>query len=278
MRMRLEDAGAVAKVRADSDRLAQVITNLLSNAIKFSPPDHEVVVAIENGPEFVRISVRNYGPGIPADFKPHMFERFAQADSTTTRQKGGSGLGLSIVRQIVDRLGGEVGFTEASGETIFHVDLPCWEQLAGIAIHRDAPPDALRILLCEDDPDMAAVLREHLKQAGFATDFAYSATDAIQCAMAAQYCAILVDLLLPDGNGIDLIMRLRELPQYGETPIIVVSVDPPQTHRPRAPVKCLSLASQAIDFDNSSERYRGCSRRPAHDGSVCNHPKSLTTR
>lgn len=228
MRMRLEDACAVAKVRADSDRLAQVITNLLSNAIKFSPPDHEVVVAIENGPEFVRISVRNYGPSIPADFKPHMFERFAQADSTTTRQKGGSGLGLSIVRQIVDRLGGEVGFTEASGETIFHVDLPCWEQLAGIAIDRDAPPDSLRILLCEDDPDMAAVLREHLKQAGFATDFAYSATDAMQCAMAAQYCAILVDLLLPDGNGIDLIMRLRGCRNMARRPSLSCPSTPPQ--------------------------------------------------
>ena len=252
VRMRLEDACAVAKVRADSDRLAQVITNLLSNAIKFSPPDHEVVVAIENGPEFVRISVRNYGPSIPADFKPHMFERFAQADSTTTRQKGGSGLGLSIVRQIVDRLGGEVGFTEASGETIFHVDLPCWEQLAGIAIDRDAPPDSLRILLCEDDPDMAAVLREHLKQAGFATDFAYSATDAMQCAMAAQYCAILVDLLLPDGNGIDLILRLRGLPQYGETPIIVVSVDPtPGRNDPRAPqLNVFHWLRKPIDFDN----------------------------
>ena len=251
VRMRLEDGCAVAKVRADSDRLAQVITNLLSNAIKFSPADGEVVVAIEKGAEFVRISVRNKGPGIPADFKPHIFERFAQADSTTTRQKGGSGLGLSIVRQIVDRLGGEVGFSEASGETIFHVDLPCWEQLVGMAIDRDAPPDTLRVLLCEDDPDMAAVLREHLKQAGFATDFAYTAGDAITAATGNQYCAILVDLLLPDGNGIDLIVRVRELPGYNETPVIVVSVDPsrgrtdPRTHQ----LNIFHWLSKPIDFD-----------------------------
>ena len=141
VRIRLAEGCAVGDVRADKDRLTQVITNLLSNAIKFSPADDEVIVAIESRSEFVRISVLNHGPGIPDDFKPHMFGRFAQADSTTTRQKGGSGLGLSIAKEIVDRLGGEVGFSDAPGETIFHVDIPCWDQLAGMAIDSAASPD-----------------------------------------------------------------------------------------------------------------------------------------
>jgi signal transduction histidine kinase len=73
--------------------------------------------------------VRDHGAGISADFKPHIFERFAQADATNSRQNGGTGLGLSIVKQIVDRLGGEVGFVGApAGGTIFHVALPCWGQ------------------------------------------------------------------------------------------------------------------------------------------------------
>jgi len=145
MRIRLEDACAVCDVRADPDRLAQVVANLLSNAIKFSPADNEVIVAIENGTDVVRISVRDHGPGISADFKPHIFERFARADATNARQKGGTGLGLSIVRQIVDRLGGEVGFADApGGGTIFHVELPCWEQVPGMAIDLDAQSDALR--------------------------------------------------------------------------------------------------------------------------------------
>ena len=132
--LRVEDAGSVSDVRADPDRLNQVITNLLSNAIKFSPADQDVVVKIENVADVVRISVRNYGPGIPADFKPLVFERFAQADATDTRQKGGTGLGLSIVKQIVERLGGKVGFDDAvGGGTIFHVELPAWQELAAPA-------------------------------------------------------------------------------------------------------------------------------------------------
>jgi signal transduction histidine kinase len=129
VRIRLESANAVCDVRADPDRLAQVVTNLLSNALKFSPALDEVVVAIEEATDVVRISVRDHGGGISADFKPHVFERFAQADATNSRQNGGSGLGLSIVKQIVDRLGGEVGFADApAGGTIFHVVLPCWGQ------------------------------------------------------------------------------------------------------------------------------------------------------
>jgi signal transduction histidine kinase len=228
VRIRLEDVlTAVADVRADPDRLLQVVTNLLSNAIKFSPRDNEVVVAIEKGIDIVRVTVRDHGPGIPLDFKPLIFEKFAQADARDARQKGGTGLGLSIAKQIADRLSGEVGFTDAvGGGTIFHVELPCWDHVAGLAIDRDAKPDAPRLLLCEDDLDTALTLREQLKQIGFATDFAYTIHDALICAVATRYRAILVDLQLPDGDGISLIVRLRELPQYRDTSIIVVSADP----------------------------------------------------
>jgi len=227
VRIRLEDVCAAGDVRADSDRLTQVVVNLLSNAIKFSPMGNEVVIAIEQGIEVVRISVRDHGPGIAADFVPHVFERFAQADATNARRKGGTGLGLSIVRQIVDRLDGTIDFADApGGGTIFRVELPRWEHIANLAIDFDAHADASRILLCEDDPGTAVALRAQLRQVGFATDFAYTLADAITCAAAVQYCAFLVDLLLPDGDGISLILRLRELPQHRDTPIIVVSADP----------------------------------------------------
>ena len=127
VRIQLEVDATACDARTDQDRFAQVVTNLLSNAIKYSSPDGEVVVAIENGNDAIRISVRDHGTGIPAEFKPRIFERFAQADSTNARQKGGTGLGLSIVKQIVDRLGGEVSFADAlGGGTVFHVDLPRW--------------------------------------------------------------------------------------------------------------------------------------------------------
>jgi signal transduction histidine kinase len=165
IRIRLECADPIDDVRADSDRLIQVITNLLSNAVKYSPPNGEVVVAIENGADVIRISVRDHGPGIPAEFKPRIFERFAQADVTNARQKGGTGLGLSIVKQIVDRLGGVVGFADApGGGTVFQFELPCWGNVASVAIDPDAQPDALRILLCDHDPNAALALSEQLRK------------------------------------------------------------------------------------------------------------------
>jgi signal transduction histidine kinase len=226
VRVRLEGEHAAVAVRADPDRFLQVVTNLLSNAIKFSSPDNEVVVAIEKGTDMVRLTVRDHGPGISVDFKPFIFEKFAQADAGDSRQKGGTGLGLSIVKQIVERLSGEVGFADApGGGTIFHVQLPCWDHIANLAVDRTAKPDAARLLLCEDDLDTALTLREQLRQVGFATDFAYTAADAFTCAVATQYRAILVDIHLPDGDGISLIVRLRELPQYHDTSIIVLSGD-----------------------------------------------------
>ena len=125
VRLRLEGTSAAGEICADRERLMQVVTTLLSNAIKFSPPGGEVIVATEKGSETVRISVQDHGCGIPKDFKRYIFEKFAQADGSNTRQKVGSGLGLSIVKEIVTRLGGNVGFDDApGGGTIFHVELP----------------------------------------------------------------------------------------------------------------------------------------------------------
>ena len=269
VRIRLEDAAAAGDVRADSDRLTQLVTNLLSNAVKFSPAGNEVLVAVEKRADAIRISVRDHGPGIPDDFKPRIFERFAQADATNAGQKGGTGLGLSIVKQIVERLGGKAGFADApGGGTIFHVDLPCCERRP-VAIDVDAKPQALRLLLCDEEPDTALALRAQLRHVGFAIDFAYTAAEAMACARSTHYHAILVDLQLPDGDGISLILRLRELPQYGHTPIIVVSADP---SRGRDDVRSSKLnvsdwLNKPVDFDQlmrvlTKPMAREAGRRP----------------
>ncbi len=128
----LENTSAPESAYADPDRLVQVITNLLSNAIKFSPSGHVVAVATRNMGACVRISVRDWGPGIPEAFKPQVFEKFAQADGSDARRRGGSGLGLNIVKHIVAKLGGKVFFEDAAGGgTVFHVDLPRFEEREG---------------------------------------------------------------------------------------------------------------------------------------------------
>ena len=143
--VRLDEAAARGVVIADPDRLTQVMTNLLSNAIKFSARNTEVFVAIENGGEAIRISVRDHGPGIPDAYKDRIFDKFVQVDATDRREKGGTGLGLSIAKQIVTQLGGVVGFDAApGGGTIFTVVLPASgsrEDRARFEAHR--VPDAL---------------------------------------------------------------------------------------------------------------------------------------
>ena len=249
LRIRLDAAPAAFDVRADPDRLVQAITNLLSNAIKFSPPGEEVVVAVETRNDTIRISVRDHGPGIPEQFKRHIFEKFAQADGTDARRKGGTGLGLSIVKQIVDRLEGEVGFAAApGGGTIFHIDLPNWAH----AVRRQSGKTHLRILLCEDNPEAAIVLVDRLGQEGFLTDIAFSANEAVARAATTNYAAILVDLQRPDGNGISLIRQLRGQSQNYNTLLVVLSADLDPARDDKKPSALLNIVDwldEPIDVD-----------------------------
>ena len=225
VRLRIDPQSETGDVRADADRLAQVVTNLVSNAIKFSPRGEDVVVSVGGADGLVRISVRDRGTGIPDEFKPRIFEKFAQADAGDARKKGGTGLGLSIVKQIVLRHGGEVGFDDApGGGTVFNVDIPRWQP--GVD---DAGLDDRRgnlIMLCEDDPDVAAFLSERIAKAGLIVDVAPTVNEALQQADTVNYAAVLVDLRLPDGDGIGLIQSLRNRPRYHTTPIVVISGDP----------------------------------------------------
>jgi PAS domain S-box-containing protein len=112
-------------VRIDEKRMAQIMSNLLSNAAKYSPANDQVEITVTASEETVRISVHDHGKGIPEEFKSRIFSKFAQADSSDTRQQGGTGLGLSITRSIVATLGGSIGFDSSEGRgTTFYVDLP----------------------------------------------------------------------------------------------------------------------------------------------------------
>jgi PAS domain S-box-containing protein len=135
--VRLDPASAEAVVRVDPDRMVQVITNLLSNAVKFSPRGEEVLVSLENKGGRVGLTVSDRGPGIPPEHTTRIFEKFVQVDATDARQRGGTGLGLSIVKQIMLRLGGEIGVRPAvGGGSVFCVELPCWEHLEVLETER----------------------------------------------------------------------------------------------------------------------------------------------
>jgi PAS domain S-box-containing protein len=254
VRVRLDPASVTGEVYADPDRLVQVVTNLLSNAIKFSPPDGEVVASVERRDHLVRISVRDHGAGIPPEFRPHIFEKFAQADATDAGRKGGTGLGLSIVKQIVARLGGTVDFADApGGGTVFHVDLAAREQVTEREIDRESDPSAARLLLCADDPNRAIAVREGLKQFGFATDLAHIRADAVKRAAATSYGAILVDLDLLDGEGISLVHDLRNQPQNRRTPIVGMTADARRDHDNLTASELDDWVAKPVDIDRLAQ-------------------------
>lgn len=237
--LKLDAAAATGDVAADCDRLTQVFTNLISNSVKFSPRGGEVLVAVAARGGMMRVSVRDHGPGIAEDFKPRIFEKFAQADATDARQKGGTGLGLSIVKQLVARLGGDVSFEDApGGGTIFHVDLPALEPQVA-ATGRDGQVDHdTHILICDDYPLGANILAEQLGKFGFTADIVTNGRAAAEHAQATHYAAILIDLQLPDCDGVSLIQQLRAQPENRDTPIVVVSNDP---ERGRGDIRSSSL-------------------------------------
>lgn len=213
-----------ARVEGDHDRLMQVLANLMSNAVKFSPEGGNVELSLSRQDGNFRVAVSDRGSGIPEDFRDKVFGRFHQADSSDSRKKGGSGLGLNITRAIVEHHGGTIYFeTESDKGTTFFVDLPVLQEplltlapfTTGIAQYH--------VLICEDEPDIAKLLDLMLKQDGFTTDIARNAAEAEAMLDKNTYDAMTLDLGLPDKDGITFLQELRNNPETRALPIIVIS-------------------------------------------------------
>ena len=214
-------------VEVDALRLHQVLANLLSNAAKFSPANSAVEVGVQSFGNRVRVFVRDNGPGIPPDFQGRVFEKFAQADASDVRKKGGTGLGLAITRELIERMGGHIGFESMPGKgTRFFFDLPVWQASAPSSMVGLLPAPlhaGPHILVVEDDQDIARMLRRMLERAGYVVDFAADGAEALQQLEQADYAAITLDLILPDMRGEDLVRYLRAQPATARMPIVVIS-------------------------------------------------------
>ena len=207
-----------APVRGDPDRLMQVVANLLSNACKFSPTGGVVTVSVDPRARIARLSVQDQGSGIPEAFRSRIFSKFAQADGSGTRAKGGTGLGLAIAREITERHGGRLWFESPPGQgATFHLELPLASGDA--AVQQDGP----RLLICEDDALAGEMLRQMLEHDGFAADLVGTGDQTLRAARTGWYAAVLVDLHLPDMDGVALIRALREDEATMHLPVVVVS-------------------------------------------------------
>jgi PAS domain S-box-containing protein len=213
-----------ATVLVDRDRVIQVLTNLISNAAKFSPRGGAVRIEVRVEHDSVRIAVRDQGAGIPLEFQSRIFQRFAQADSSDSRAKGGTGLGLSIVKTIVEQLGGNISFDSAVGKgTNFFVSLPIRHEQAQLQNPGTGLYAGPAVLVCEDDPDVAAILVEMLRKEGMRAETVASARAARAALEGVRFDVAIVDLHLPDADGLEFITELRSRQGTRALPVIVIT-------------------------------------------------------
>src|SRR5215216_2971060 len=222
------DTGPIS-IPGDPVRLQQVVWNLLSNAIKFTPRGGRVQIRSERVNSHLEIVVSDTGQGISAEFLPHVFDRFRQADQKTSRQHGGMGLGLAIVRHLVEMHGGTVtAMSDGEGQgATFTVMLPISPvyqvDSSGGRVHPGArdlmPPDdptdrldGLRILAVDDEADTRELLKQGLEYCGATVEVVGSAAEALDTLMSSVPYILISDMGMPGTDGYDLIRQIRGLP------------------------------------------------------------------
>lgn len=225
-----------ANIFGDLVRIQQVFTNLLSNALKFTPEGGNVEMILFKDDQFVFVSVKDDGQGINSETLPHIFRQFAQGDQTITREQGGLGLGLSIVKTLVQK---HEGFVAAESKGIgqgstFTVKLPIYEPALNSVKSveenqkiREMPLANVNILCVEDDSDSREVLQLVLEQNGAAVESADSAAKALVILEknGRRFDVIISDLAMPNEDGYSLISKIRQFPpeQGGKTPAMALS-------------------------------------------------------
>jgi len=285
--LRFSPDGSIALVSGDGGRLQQVIWNLLANAIKFTPDFGRVDVSVERVGSSIEVNIVDTGHGISAEFLPHVFERFRQADGSPSRRHGGLGLGLAIVRQLVELHGGTVrAVSEGVGcGATFTVRLPVLagdadaERESALKDRRSAgaagspPPrsqrlDNVRILVVDDHDDGRMLTTLVLRQTGASVEAVASAREALQRLERHRPDVLVTDIGLPDEDGYSLIreIRLRDKEHGGFLPAIALTGYARADDRARAlaagfqahvskPVEPAELIATIADV---TEQFRSC--------------------
>jgi PAS domain S-box-containing protein len=237
----------VGEVIGDSDRLQQIVWNLLSNAIKFTPEEGKVEVRLESVGDEAQIEIIDNGIGIEPDFLPYVFDRFRQADSSTTRSYGGLGLGLAIVRHLVEQHGGKVDAENNPGEGAkFTVALPLaqrnaladeddWSELSDQAGTLPTLVN-LQLLVVDDDDDTREFLIALLEEEGAMVRSASSVAEALAELESSWPDVLLSDIGMPGADGYELIARVREMEvlRGGMMPAIALTAYARESERQQA--------------------------------------------
>jgi CheY-like chemotaxis protein len=235
-------------VPADPGRLQQVVWNLLTNAIKFTPRGGRVDAVLRRVNSHLELTVSDTGMGIAPEFMPHVFDRFRQADSSTTRSHGGLGLGLSIVKQLVEMHGGTVQAHSDGQErgATFTVCVPLsavrpqlddtHPTAAGLSPAIDVRLDGMSVLVVDDEPDTRELLSHLLADCHARVHTASSAREGIEALQRLKPDALISDIGMPGQDGYQFIRAVRGLPaeRGGRTPAIAVTAFARSEDRTRA--------------------------------------------
>ena len=260
----------------DPDRLQQVVWNLLSNAIRYTPAGGHIEVSVKTQGNQLQVSVQDSGEGIEADFLPYVFERFRQADASTSRRYGGLGLGLNIVKQLVELHGGSVSAcSEGPGKgSIFQLLLPVHSSYSSShdpAVSSSGAPEnpglpsiprlqGELILVVDDDKDARELAGRILRDHGAQVALAASVREALGCLVEREPRLLVSDIGLPEQDGYDLIRQVRQLDSpLGALPAIALTAFAREQDRQRVleagyqayltkPVNARQLLSQCVVF------------------------------
>jgi PAS domain S-box-containing protein len=228
------------QVIADPDRVVQILTNLVVNACYYTPPSGEVTVSVREQDDMVHISVSDTGIGIAPQDQEKIFDRFFRADDAVVQGAPGTGLGLCIVQSLVEMHGGQVWVESEMGEgSTFTFTLPTVKTRRVAHIVEEPERALTKVLVVEDDPDIAALIQLHLAGNGRDVLIAQRGDEAVEVAQRERPDLITLDILLPDVDGFAVLEELKSNPATRGIPVVVVSVLPDRN-------ECLRLG--AVDY------------------------------
>ncbi|GAC1431772.1 MAG: hypothetical protein NVS4B1_30460 [Ktedonobacteraceae bacterium] len=216
-------------VLADADRVTQILTNLLSNAYKYTPPGGTIsVIAHGEENDRVRVEVKDTGIGLSSEEMGKLFTKFFRAKNRTTQAVGGTGLGLTITRSLVEMHGGEITVASVVGQgTTFSFTLPILQttqKLPDLEIPLTSARPGGRILVVDDEPDIANLIRRYLEHASYEVLIAYNANDALSLARSMHPNLITLDIMLPDADGFTVLEWLKSDPETAAIPVVLLSM------------------------------------------------------